>query len=112
MHIEEGPDVEFFDRVMCMDAKGPTKDDRGFVKLHFPDNGYENYVDPSKVFHLDNHEEINRVPIQVSDDHETMSAGVSSNFTQAQISRRTMMKFETRESGLYSIFRRQYAYMP
>lgn len=64
-HVKEPSGVDFFDRVMCMAEEGPYRDERGFLQLYFPDNGYEDFVDPSMVFDLENYDEINRVPVQV-----------------------------------------------
>lgn len=62
----EVEDVQFFDRAMCLSEDGPYYDERGFVQLNFPDNGYTDFIDPNAVFSLINYEEISRVPPQVS----------------------------------------------
>mgnify|MGYP001506857104 CR=1 FL=1 len=65
MQVTEGNDVRFEDRAICVSADGPLYDERGFVLLRFPDNGYDDFVDPRTVFELGNYEEIDRLPPQV-----------------------------------------------
>ncbi|XP_003743016.1 uncharacterized protein LOC100902838 [Galendromus occidentalis] len=69
VHIAEGDDVRFYDRAMCVSEDGPQYDDRGFVYINFPDNGYSEYVDPSMVFDLKNYDEIDRLPAQALQIH-------------------------------------------